>query len=409
MRWQAHAVGIVHRDLKPANLFLATDGECTPVVKVLDFGIAKVLGTDTGSDAVLTRTAGLLGSPMYMSPEQLEAARDVDARSDVWSLGVILFELITGAQPFVADSLPMLFKRVLERPAPLLRSMCPEAPAALEAVVSRCLAKNRNERFADAAALASALAPLAPTDVGQPASPKGSQRNAATRGSPGAGTSGGASGARGEEASSSEGAFGRSSRIEPKAAAISTRLAAGSPTGRLRSAANVLLALAVAAGAVLLWRWRIASSHDAPPPASTSAAASSLAASTAVLACPPLVAHGVRGTFRLAQGGRGARLLHARRCGWVGGAPGRGCRQSCSSCHAPRSTSSRETRMARQGRGSVRSWRRSEWAPCSWTVRSSVGATSSACLSCCAKQRMARKSSGAKAPRGRSIRRSVQR
>ncbi|MBV8756987.1 MAG: serine/threonine protein kinase [Deltaproteobacteria bacterium] len=158
---KAHALGIVHRDLKPANLFLAVRGDDTSI-KVLDFGISKFVSTDAQRiDPALTTTASVLGSPAYMSPEQLESPRDIDGRTDVWSLGVILFELITGAHPFVADTLPQLYKKIATAPAPLLRSIRPDAPADLEAIVARCLSKDAKDRFADAAALADALAPFA--------------------------------------------------------------------------------------------------------------------------------------------------------------------------------------------------------------------------------------------------------
>src|SRR5207237_383141 len=110
---KAHALGIVHRDLKPANLFLAVrDDDST--IKVLDFGISKFMstGNQLRVDPSLTRTASVLGSPAYMSPEQLACPKDIDGRSDVWSLGVILFELLTGAHPFVADTLPQLYGKI---------------------------------------------------------------------------------------------------------------------------------------------------------------------------------------------------------------------------------------------------------------------------------------------------------
>ncbi len=156
---EAHAAGIVHRDLKPENLFLATRPDGSQVIKVIDFGISKMtdpleLGPRTST---LTGAASIVGSPLYMSPEQLCAARDADARSDIWSLGVTLFELLTGHGPFVWRSVPELCAAVLKEPARPLRELLPDAPAGLEAVVMRCLEKDPSKRPADMAELAAAL------------------------------------------------------------------------------------------------------------------------------------------------------------------------------------------------------------------------------------------------------------
>jgi eukaryotic-like serine/threonine-protein kinase len=159
---RAHALGIVHRDLKPANLFLASLPDESTSIKVLDFGISKYAAGVSGRvEEGLTSTTALLGSPVYMSPEQLESTRDVDARTDIWSLGVILYELVTGAHPFVADTLPQLCKKIAEREAPPLRDALKDAPEALEGIVTRCLRKRREDRFPDVQSLAAALAPLA--------------------------------------------------------------------------------------------------------------------------------------------------------------------------------------------------------------------------------------------------------
>lgn len=104
---EAHTLGIVHRDLKPSNLFLIERPDGTPCIKVLDFGISKVTSTAACLDeASMTRTGAVLGSPLYMSPEQLYSSRDADMRTDVWALGAILFEMLSGRPPFVADSIP---------------------------------------------------------------------------------------------------------------------------------------------------------------------------------------------------------------------------------------------------------------------------------------------------------------
>jgi serine/threonine-protein kinase len=157
---EAHAAGIVHRDLKPENLFLATRPDGTQVIKVIDFGISKMtdsleIGPGTST---LTGAASIVGSPLYMSPEQLCAARDADPRSDIWSLGVTLFELLTAQGPFVWRSVPELCAAVLKEPARPLRELLPEAPEALEAVVMSCLEKDPAKRPVDMAELALALA-----------------------------------------------------------------------------------------------------------------------------------------------------------------------------------------------------------------------------------------------------------
>ncbi len=160
---EAHSVGIVHRDLKPANLFLARQPDGSVRIKVLDFGISKALVTSTtGIDPSLTRTSSMMGSPLYMSPEQMKSAKHVDPRTDVWALGVILYELLTGEPPFYAESIPELSAKVLlDEPVPI-RSVRGEIPEALESAVNRALAKDPAARFANVAEFASALAPFGP-------------------------------------------------------------------------------------------------------------------------------------------------------------------------------------------------------------------------------------------------------
>src|SRR4030095_5909694 len=120
---EAHSMGIVHRDLKPSNLFLARRADRGTMVKVLDFGISKI---KTGADMQMTRTSAVMGSPLYMSPEQMRAARDVDARSDIWALGRIWHELLTGRVPFEAESMPELCARVLSDPPQPVRELRPD-------------------------------------------------------------------------------------------------------------------------------------------------------------------------------------------------------------------------------------------------------------------------------------------
>ena len=157
---EAHDLGIVHRDLKPANLFLAHRADGSPLVKVLDFGISKVAGS--GSRSQLTSASVLMGSPRYMSPEQMMSAKDVDARTDVWALGVILYELVTGQAVWQADTMQGLCALIASAPAPRLRAAVPDAPATLDDVVARCLTKAVSERIGSIAELAEALAPIAP-------------------------------------------------------------------------------------------------------------------------------------------------------------------------------------------------------------------------------------------------------
>jgi predicted Ser/Thr protein kinase len=164
---EAHTLGIIHRDLKPANLFLTKRADGRAIVKVLDFGISKLLTAEGMEPSPsMTRTQAVMGSPLYMSPEQMEASRDVDARADVWALGTILYQLIAGAPPFEAPTVPLLYVKVLsgERPAPL-ESVRPEVPLSIARAVDRCLAREPGDRFPSVAHLAAALAPFASVDI----------------------------------------------------------------------------------------------------------------------------------------------------------------------------------------------------------------------------------------------------
>jgi serine/threonine-protein kinase len=152
---EAHAAGIVHRDLKPQNLFLARRGDGTRTVKILDFGISKLA---SASGVIETRTSTMMGSPAYMSPEQMRSAKHVDARTDLWSLGAILYHLLAARTPFVADSVPMMCALVLsEEPDPLPRA---GVPPELAAIVMRCLAKDPAMRWRNLGELAAALVPF---------------------------------------------------------------------------------------------------------------------------------------------------------------------------------------------------------------------------------------------------------
>ena len=156
---EAHFRGIVHRDLKPQNLFYAQFPDGSPLVKVLDFGISKVM--DDGGQPNLTATDTVMGTPLYMSPEQVRSLKNVDARSDIWALGSILFELVTRSPIFQAPSASALCAMIAMDPPTPLRLRRPDAPPGLEAFILRCLHKDPAGRFHDVAAFAEALAPYA--------------------------------------------------------------------------------------------------------------------------------------------------------------------------------------------------------------------------------------------------------
>jgi serine/threonine-protein kinase len=158
---EAHSLGIVHRDLKPANLFLARKRDGTSIIKLLDFGISKDQGALRLGPAI-TVTAAMVGSPAYMAPEQLRDARTVDARADIWALGVVLYELVTGALPFNATNVADLCVAILEHSPLSVRSRRRDAPPELDDVIRRCLRREPENRFPDVAALAEALVGFGP-------------------------------------------------------------------------------------------------------------------------------------------------------------------------------------------------------------------------------------------------------
>ena len=158
---EAHAKGIVHRDLKPANLFLTRRPDGTPLIKVLDFGVSKLNEAAHSGTFRLTQPRKTVGSPQYMSPEQMVASPEVDSRADIWALGVILYELLAGKPPFVAANFLELGLEVTNRAHPSLARLVPGLAAGLVAVVDRCLQKAPASRFPDLAVLAAALVPHA--------------------------------------------------------------------------------------------------------------------------------------------------------------------------------------------------------------------------------------------------------
>jgi eukaryotic-like serine/threonine-protein kinase len=163
---EAHVKGIVHRDLKPSNLFLARRANGAPLIKVLDFGISKVVDFNApGLREVLTGSGSILGSPYYMSPEQVRSTKSADGRMDIWSLGVILYELLAGVTPFAGDTLGDTFARILgEAPAPLCQRR-PDVPEGLAAVIAQCLERDVERRIQNVADLAVKLAPYAPAEA----------------------------------------------------------------------------------------------------------------------------------------------------------------------------------------------------------------------------------------------------
>jgi eukaryotic-like serine/threonine-protein kinase len=152
----AHAKGIVHRDLKPANVFLHRPGSGSIEPKVLDFGISKIIDAKS-PEVALTHTSALLGSPIYMSPEQMGTGEGLDARSDIHALGVLLWELLTGQPPFSSTTYNLLVVEIMKGPRPHLCDAMPSASKELATIVERAFAIEVAERFASAAAFADAL------------------------------------------------------------------------------------------------------------------------------------------------------------------------------------------------------------------------------------------------------------
>src|SRR5258708_3759156 len=153
----AHARGIIHRDLKPSNLFFVPRPGSKPLVKVLDFGISKIVSDNDAQGSLTTKSGRMFGSPAYASREQWRDAKNVDRRSDVWAFGVVVYEFLTGQLPFAAESAAMIAINVAaETPRPL-RDLRGDIPADLEQIVLRCLEKNPDRRFDDIDELAQAL------------------------------------------------------------------------------------------------------------------------------------------------------------------------------------------------------------------------------------------------------------
>ena len=155
---EAHALGIIHRDLKPANLFLGEAVDGSPCVKVLDFGISRM--SHRHGLSALTDPGTVLGTPSYMAPEQMEGSDAVDARSDIWALGTILYELLVGKPPYAGDSLPQLFVKIMRARTPKPSAMRAGIRSGIDDIVGRCLEVDPADRFQSVAELAWALSSL---------------------------------------------------------------------------------------------------------------------------------------------------------------------------------------------------------------------------------------------------------
>jgi eukaryotic-like serine/threonine-protein kinase len=164
---EAHARGIVHRDLKPSNLFVTQHVDGTPLVKVLDFGISKMAAFNSpdAGGGTLTASGSVMGSPMYMSPEQVRNAKAVDARSDIWALGIVLYELFTGKTPFAGATLGDTLARIIADPPPPIGDVRPELPEGLQTVIMQCLERRIERRIQTVGELAARLLPFAPREA----------------------------------------------------------------------------------------------------------------------------------------------------------------------------------------------------------------------------------------------------
>jgi serine/threonine-protein kinase len=157
----AHAAGLVHRDLKPANLFATWRPGGGALVKVLDFGLSKIQAPDAPG---LTRSSATFGTPLYMAPEQIMSVKRVDARCDQHALAMILFELLTGEPPYTGETSGAITVQIVTAPPPSARERGGDVPPGLDAAIRRALAKRPEDRFADLAAFAAAIAPFADRD-----------------------------------------------------------------------------------------------------------------------------------------------------------------------------------------------------------------------------------------------------
>jgi len=275
---EAHAIGIVHRDLKPANLFLTRRADGSPSVKVLDFGISKQAAT--GADAGVTKTQAVLGSPRYMSPEQMRSTKDVDARADVWALGAVVHELIAGAPPFDAETMTALCAAILQDTPKPMGASRPDVPPELENAVRGALEKDRDRRYANVAQFAAALAPF-----GSSVARTSAERIARVLGV----QAGAALGPRGPMASNPGMGIGviTGNAAVPGAATTGGAVATTSVGNKAPTAAIVgisaLAAVALAGGVFAL----VAMRHAHPTPAAAAAPSGTPAVMASVAVAPP--------------------------------------------------------------------------------------------------------------------------
>jgi serine/threonine protein kinase len=259
---EAHSLGILHRDLKPANLFLCQRRAGGALVKVLDFGISKL--TDGDGDQSVTASQAMLGSPLYMSPEQLVSTKDVDARTDVWSLGIILYELLAGKTPFNAPTFAGVALAIMQDPLPALSSTRTDLPRELDLVLARCLEKARTNRFENVAELAAALAPFAPRSAQRSVERISHVLGSVAPGMPAA-----------VETVAVPGPSGITN-----ASWGNTRQERGRPAPARRSGVYAALAIAIVGGAVAVWRFARGGAEETAAVAASSVVPPSVAPSS---------------------------------------------------------------------------------------------------------------------------------
>ena len=293
----AHKLGVVHRDLKPANLFLVELAEGRRI-KVLDFGISKVMdesepdglraGTTTAANAVL-------GTPRYMSPEQVSSAKNVDGRTDIWSMGLILYELLTRSYPFEGHNSASIMASILTTPVTTLRAHRGEIAPELDEVVRRCLEKDRERRFPTARAMMVALAPFASARVRamllDPRDAASRADDATLAGPAGVGTTG-----DGAAAGSGAGAAGRGASPSAASAGTPARGSATEAAVAMESRASVraprrwrMIAIASTAAALLAVGWYLLRGSTGEPTREVAAPSQQAATPVAVAAPPPVV------------------------------------------------------------------------------------------------------------------------